>query len=178
MRSLKIALLAGAAIAAAFTSANAADLGPIMQAPRMIQPAQVEEMTGGWYLRGDIGVGAQNFKEFDHTQTNQAFVWPASWRIDQRDINDTAFVGFGVGYVWNSWLRFDATAEYRTKSKFNALGSYTEARAEWALYANGADLPYRGRALDHIEAIDALRKAPPPAPAITPVPRRYRGATP
>ena len=34
MRSLKVALFAGAAIAAAFTSANAADLGPIMQAPR------------------------------------------------------------------------------------------------------------------------------------------------
>ena len=30
MRSLKVALFAGAAIAAAFTSANAADLPPIM----------------------------------------------------------------------------------------------------------------------------------------------------
>ena len=81
MRSLKVALFAGAALAAAFTSAGAADLGPIMQAPRAIAPVQVEEFSGGWYLRGDIGVGAQKFKEFDHTQTNQAFVWPASWRI-------------------------------------------------------------------------------------------------
>src|SRR3569623_5800 len=59
---------------------------------------------------------------------------------------------------------------------YEAVGSYTEARAEWALYANAADLPYRGRALDHIAAIDALRKAPP-APT-TSVPRRYRGAVP
>src|SRR5256885_1842478 len=126
MRSLKVALVAGAAIAAAFTSANAADLGPIMQAPRMIQPVQVEEQMGGWYLRGDIGVGAQRFKEFEHTQTNSAFVWPASWRIDQREMGDAAFIGGGIGFQWNSWLRFDATAEYRMKNSFKAIGSYTE----------------------------------------------------
>ena len=126
MRSLKVALFAGAAIAAAFTSANAADLGPIMQAPRMIAPAQVEEQMGGWYLRGDIGVGSQRFKEFDFTQTNQAFVWPASWRIDQREMGDAAFIGAGVGYQFNSWLRADVTGEYRVSSKFKAIGSYTE----------------------------------------------------
>ena len=88
MRSLKVALFAGAAIAAAFTSANAADLPPIM-GPQPIQamPVAVAD-TGGWYLRGDIGIGVERFTEFDHTQTNSAFVWPASWRIDQRDMND------------------------------------------------------------------------------------------
>ena len=125
MRSLKVALFAGAAIAAAFTSAQAADLPPIMQAPQMLAP-QVQEQMGGWYLRGDIGVGAQKFTEFDHTQTNQAFVWPASWRIDQREMGDAAFVGGGIGFQWNSWLRFDATAEYRMKNSFKAIGSYTE----------------------------------------------------
>ena len=40
MRSLKVVLIAGAAIAAAFTSAQAADLGPIMQ-PRVMAPVQV-----------------------------------------------------------------------------------------------------------------------------------------
>lgn len=122
MRSLKVALFAGAALASAFTSANAADLPPIM-APRG-QPV-VEDM-GGWYLRGDIGVGSQRFKDFDHTQTNAAFVWPASWTIDQKDMGDGIFAGGGIGYQWNAWLRFDATAEYRAKSKFKAIGSYTE----------------------------------------------------
>ncbi|HSN30016.1 MAG TPA: hypothetical protein VLT45_27200, partial [Kofleriaceae bacterium] len=62
---------------------------------------------------------------------------------------------------------------------YEAVGSYTEARAEWALYAAGGDLPYRGRALDHIAAIDALRRSPAAAPpAVAPVPRRYRGAVP
>ena len=90
MRSLKIAVFAGAAFAAALASAQAADLPPVMQA-RPIAPVQVEEFTGGWYLRGDIGVGAQKFKEFDFTQTNNAFVWPASWRIDQKEMGDAWF---------------------------------------------------------------------------------------
>src|SRR5271155_2361719 len=29
----------------------------------------------------------------------------------------------GVGYEWNSWLRFDVTGEYRTKAAFKATGT-------------------------------------------------------
>jgi len=43
---------------------------------------------------------------------------------------------------------------------WEAAGHYTEARAEWALYAAAGNLPYRKRALEHIAAIDALRRAP------------------
>jgi len=43
---------------------------------------------------------------------------------------------------------------------YESMGHYTEARAEWALYADVADLPYRARALDHVAAIDAARRAP------------------
>jgi opacity protein-like surface antigen len=53
-------------------------------------------------------------------------VWPASWRIDQREMGDAAFIGGGIGFQWNSWLRFDGTAEYRMKAKFKTIGSYTE----------------------------------------------------
>ena len=96
MRSLKIALVAGATVASALTSALAADLPPVMQAPPMA-PVQVQEFTGGWYLRGDIGAGAQKFTEFDHVQTNNAFVWPASWRIDQKEMNDAFAYAVRVG---------------------------------------------------------------------------------
>lgn len=44
---------------------------------------------------------------------------------------------------------------------YEAAGHYTEARAEWALYAASGNAAYRSRALDHIKAIDALRRAPP-----------------
>jgi opacity protein-like surface antigen len=82
--------------------------------------------TGRWYLRGDVGVGVQTFSSFDHSQTNSVFVWPPSWQIVQKDIQDTAIFGFGIGYEWNAWLRFDVTGEYRTKAMFKATGSYTD----------------------------------------------------
>jgi tetratricopeptide (TPR) repeat protein len=52
---------------------------------------------------------------------------------------------------------------------YEALGSYTEARAEWMLYASVTDAPWRRRAIDHVRAIDAQLRAhpgprtPPPA---------------
>jgi opacity protein-like surface antigen len=94
--------------------------------PMMYQPPPpVAAPVGGWYLRGDVGVGIQNFSTFDHSQTNSAFIWPASWTIVQKDVQDTTIFGGGVGYVINNWLRVDATAEYRTKAIFKATGSYT-----------------------------------------------------
>jgi len=122
MGKVKSFVLAGAAMFVLIPGAFAADLAPV--APQMLPPP-VEEF-GGWYLRGDVGVGNQTFSDFEHTQTNSTFVWPASWRIDQKDIKDTAFIGFGVGYQWNPWLRTDVTGEYRMSSKGKAIGSYTE----------------------------------------------------
>jgi opacity protein-like surface antigen len=121
MGSVKSFVLAGVAALAIIPGAFAADLGPVPppMLPRVQAP--IEEFSG-WYLRGDVG----EFSDFDHTQTNSTFVWPASWRIDQRDLKDTAFIGIGVGYQWNSWLRTDVTAEYRTSTKGKAIGSYTE----------------------------------------------------
>jgi opacity protein-like surface antigen len=118
----KMLALAGAT-ALASTAAVAADFPPPMPAPQYTQ-APVD--SGGWYLRGDVGIGKQSFTTFDHFQTNNAFVWPASWRIDQINMADSAFVGFGVGFAWNSWIRADITAEYRADAAFKALGSYTE----------------------------------------------------
>lgn len=37
---------------------------------------------------------------------------------------------------------------------YEALDDFTEARAEWALYASVTDAPWRRRALEHIQAID------------------------
>jgi opacity protein-like surface antigen len=119
--------LAGAAVLLS-TAAVAADLPPPLPQPMYQPPPPVICCNSGWYLRGDVGVGMQSFKSFDFTQTNVASgaVWPASWRIDQKDIKDTAMVGFGIGYAWNNWARFDITGEYRMSSKFKAVGSFTE----------------------------------------------------
>ena len=117
-----------AAIGLLSTAALAADLPPpqMYQPPPQIayQPAPV--VSSGWYLRGDVGVGVQSFGDFPHSQTNSAFVWPASWTIVQKDIQDTAIFGGGIGYEWNNWFRTDFTAEYRTKAAFKATGRFTE----------------------------------------------------
>jgi opacity protein-like surface antigen len=121
----KILGLAGA-VSLLSTASLAADLPPPLPPPPMMMRAPVAVETGGWYLRGDVGVGMQDFKQFQHTQTNTAFVWPASWEIVQKDMKSATFVGFGVGYAWNNWARFDFTGEYRTKVPFKVLGRYTE----------------------------------------------------
>lgn len=51
-----------------------------------------------------------------------------------------------------------------------ALGNYSEARAQWALYAALPDAPWRRRALDHIQALDAMRGAPPRPASTTTTP--------
>jgi len=115
------------AIAAAVvsTAALAADLPPPPPVAYQPPPPPCCEASG-WYLRGDVGVGFQNFKSFDHDQTNPAFVWPASWTINQQEIKDATILGFGIGYEFNSWLRFDITGEYRTKVVGKVTGSFTE----------------------------------------------------
>ena len=69
-------------------------------------------------------------------------------------------------------LRF-APAEdeyYYQALLYEALGAYTEARAEWSLYAAVPDAPWRHRALEHVRALDALRPpaATPPNPHAKP----------
>jgi tetratricopeptide (TPR) repeat protein len=55
---------------------------------------------------------------------------------------------------------------------YETLGDYTEARAEWALYAAIEDAPWRRRALEHVRAIDAQRSARPGAASTPPTGRR------
>ena len=43
---------------------------------------------------------------------------------------------------------------------YESMGNFAEARAQWALYAACPGAPYRARALDHIEEIDAQRSSP------------------
>jgi opacity protein-like surface antigen len=124
MSGVRILALAGAA-AAVSTGAFAADFPPVEPpAPPIVEGAPASD--SGWYLRGDVGVGVQKFQNFEHFQTNPGFVWPASWQIVQKHMDDTAFFDFGVGYQWTGWLRFDFIGEHRMSAKFKAVGSHTE----------------------------------------------------
>jgi opacity protein-like surface antigen len=99
------------------TAAFAADLAP----PMMYKaPPEVAE-TSGWYLRGDIGVGINTFNlQFQQNALNNS-----NFAFDHSSMADTTFIGGGLGYELNNWLRFDATLEYRARTQFNAFGQYT-----------------------------------------------------
>ncbi len=114
-----LAMIAGLAT----TAARAADYSqPPPQPVYIQQPQPIETVSEGWYLRGDIGVGILNRYKLDYQQN------PAN-NLDFAFVNqsfaDTTFIGGGLGYEFNNWLRFDATAEYRAKSRVAAFGQYT-----------------------------------------------------
>ena len=94
-------------------AASAADYTP-PPPPVVVQPPQ--DCCGDWYLRGFVGVGKTSTK-LDYTTVVDATLQASS-------IGDTTFIGGGFGYYFNEWLRFDATLEYRNKSRTYALVTY------------------------------------------------------
>lgn len=117
MGSLKALLIAGAVATGAASVSHAADLPPL--APT-IAP---EPEYGGWYIRGDVGVGSAILDKFESSASTMPRRVPG-FRIDESNLDDSAFVDAGVGYAFNSFLRFDVTGEYRTSQRFQAIESY------------------------------------------------------
>jgi len=101
------------------TVACAADLPP---PPIAYQPQVAVVDAGGWYLRGDIGVGIMN--DITLTYLPNPLNGPNDFTFQHHSIDDTVFINAGVGYNVNNWFRVDVTGEYRTKSDFNAFGIY------------------------------------------------------
>jgi opacity protein-like surface antigen len=151
MGSVKYSLAAGAALFIS-NAALAADLPAIM--PPILHQAVVEEIGSGWYLRGDIGMSNQQVKSLDNAgYANALSVQPTGLGFDSAPI-----FGLGIGYQWNSWLRFDVTGEYRGKSNFKGsdnvrfsdgggpsgtgtgtallVDNYTASKSEWVFMAN------------------------------------------
>lgn len=114
---LKISMLTLMAAMATGTAQAADYQQPMPQQPVMVQPQEPEN----WYLRGYVGVGMNNFT-LDYLP-NPANVGNG-FAFDQHSIADTTFIGYGIGYEWNNWLRFDFTGEYRSKTQINARGTY------------------------------------------------------
>ena len=132
-----IPTLAALAALTASPAARAADFSPPM-------PPPAPEVADSWYLRGYVGIGMNGTPSLDYLPA------PANvgngFAFDQHSIADTFFTGFGVGYEWNSWLRFDVTGEYRGKTQVNARGVYNAQGLgdayqgylkSWVFLANG-----------------------------------------
>lgn len=108
----KLLLAAVALVSIASGSASAADILPA-PAPRVV-PAPIE-VGGGWYLRGDVGVGRQEFREVRLSPPVEGF------GVVQRSQDDVSIIGLGIGYQFNDWLRVDVTGEWRAASGFQFL---------------------------------------------------------
>ena len=84
--------------------------------------AAVQEFASNWYLRGFVGAGMNGNYTLDYlpdpANVGNGFVF------QHNSIADTFFVGGGVGYEWNNWLRFDFTGEYRARTRVYAFGTY------------------------------------------------------
>lgn len=140
MQSLRNLALAGAAaLALAPAAARGADLPP----PPVFKAPIVEEY-GAWYLRGDIGITNQRVKKLD----SPAFT--STVDVLEKGFETAGLFGIGIGYQYNSWLRFDATAEWRANSTFHGLDAfpnatpppatstnlYTGVKSEWLFLVN------------------------------------------
>jgi opacity protein-like surface antigen len=131
MKSIKTSLIAGAAAVTIAAPAIAADMPlPVYKAPVVLQ-------TGGWYLRGDIGMTNQQVDEV----TSPAFT-PAV-TVLQQDVSSGMLVGLGIGYQFNNWFRADITGEYRGGTTFRGLDTYGVGsndyygtKSEWLFLGN------------------------------------------
>lgn len=126
-------------------AAFAADFLP---PPPMMPPPPPVEVGGGWYLRGDVGVGLMELRK---TVAVDVSTPPSPYYYDkvQDHIGDQVFVGAGVGYQFNPWLRGDLTGEYRTYSDWKfiaedksngATGYYNYASGKFASVVGLANL--------------------------------------
>ncbi|MDX7952009.1 porin family protein [Lichenihabitans sp. Uapishka_5] len=129
MGACKALILAGAALMAPAAAALAADLPP----PPMVEMPPEPVDIGGWYLRGDVGVGyamdadiRSSFYDASLAPLSGAALASTvpSFARNSESIGDSAMVDLGIGYQYNSWLRFDATGEYRTAQQISTLESY------------------------------------------------------
>jgi opacity protein-like surface antigen len=140
MQSLRNLALAGAT---ALALAPAAARGADMPVPPPMFRAPVEDY-GAWYLRGDIGITNQQVKKLD----SPAFT--PTVNVIEKGFESAGLFGLGVGYQYNSWLRFEATGEYRANSTFHGLDTfpsvatpgttstnqYTGVKSEWLFLFN------------------------------------------
>jgi opacity protein-like surface antigen len=141
MVSVKLVALAGATALLA-TAASAADMPSL---PPMELPV-VEEFASGWYLRGDIGMSNQQARKFGQVGWG-ADPEPTSVTSLSSGFDSAPLFGIGIGYQWNTWLRFDVTGEYRGKANFRGMDQVVSggtfhvdqphvSKSEWVAMAN------------------------------------------
>ncbi|MGA8172260.1 MAG: porin family protein [Methylocystis sp.] len=131
----KALFLATLVAVGASSAAFGADLLP-PPPPLEPMPAPVD-FGGGWYLRGDVGVGALQMTEWRSTlqpvdETGQSLATSGNvFAPAFSSIGDQTFAGVGFGYQFNHWFRADITGEYRTEAAYRAGIAGANAYSGW-----------------------------------------------
>jgi opacity protein-like surface antigen len=102
-----LALVAGSALAADF----------LPPPPPPYEPKAKVAIGQGGYLRGDIGIGVYSSPD---VRVVDQFA-PPDLVFLKKELEAAPFIGIGVGYQVNNWLRFDLTGEYRAGARFDGL---------------------------------------------------------
>lgn len=132
MANLKALAIAVCVAVAVGRLADAADLPS--PSPHLVAPAPIAADFGGWYLRGDVGMGinattpdlqtvpdplaAGVSTGFLSTQASEAF--------NNTTLSSSGIIDAGVGYAFNSWFRVDGTLEYRGGAGLQSLATLTD----------------------------------------------------
>jgi opacity protein-like surface antigen len=120
------ALIAAAMIAASVSSALAADLPARVDPPPPPPPPPI--FFGGWYVRGDVGVGLNQIDNFQPILLpfNPAGGQAPPIGVLTKSIGDSPLIGGGVGYQFTKWLRADLTGEYRGSANYRVVETYQQ----------------------------------------------------
>jgi opacity protein-like surface antigen len=122
MASFRAVIIAGAVAIGAVNAAYAADLD-LPPPPPVEAPPPAPIVGGGWYLRGDVGVGIANVNNVRSSFDADFAPGVIGDQFNSQSVGDAAIIGFGAGYQFNQWLRFDGTAEYRSNANYHVIES-------------------------------------------------------
>jgi opacity protein-like surface antigen len=125
MAKYRALIIAGGALFVLARAAGAADLLP--PPPALEPPPQAAMEFNGWYLRGDVGIGASASSASILQTPDMIASNPLSYDSSANEgshnssLSAAGVFDLGIGYQVNNWLRFDVTGEYRGGSEFQSL---------------------------------------------------------
>lgn len=119
-RAFALSAVAGVALSSAAFAADLLPPPPAMEPP---PPPMMSSDMGGWYLRGDTGVGFNNSVSASTTPNplNSFAPGQANDNWYNSALSEAALFDLGVGYQVNRWFRADVTGELRGGSEFSGL---------------------------------------------------------
>lgn len=123
MGACKTFALAGALVMGATAVATGADMPPPPMPAYPVAPLRGSIDASGIYLRGDVGMGSMGDAKASYQ--NLGSFTPTSLTYQNGSMGNVGFFGLGVGYQFNSWLRFDVTGELRGTAKLDFNDKWT-----------------------------------------------------